>query len=78
MHQKNVSECGRVSFGLFCFQNQLHFRPQRRPLLTVDQLVLNRTLQKEKPEESVAMGIVDVPGGQQEKYVSPGRTAFLS
>ena len=55
-----------------------HPRPQRRPLLTADQLGLNRTLQKEKPEESVAMRIVDVPGGQQEKYVSPGRTAFVS
>jgi len=47
-------------------------------VLTADQIALNWTLQQENPEQSVAMGTVDIPGEQQEKYVSPGRTASLS
>lgn len=44
-------------------------------MLTADQLFFNQTIQKEKPVELVAMGIVDVPGIQKEQYVSPGKTA---
>ncbi|XP_075367157.1 17-beta-hydroxysteroid dehydrogenase type 2 [Mycteria americana] len=71
---ENLSADTRQDYGSV----PAHPSLQRRRLLTAEQLVLHRTLQKEKTEESVAMGIVDVPGGQREKYVSPGRRAFLS
>lgn len=65
---------GKFWFILLTGSIPAHLWAQRGLVLAADQPVLDQTLEKEKTQ-SVAMGIVDVPGGQQEMYVSPGRTA---